>query len=163
MDQKYDSTKDTKEHIENVASGLQDMIEQLWARQSEHDASKLMSPEKEMFDEVTPKLRALTYGSDEYKAMLKEMGPALEHHYQVNSHHPEHYENGVQGMSLFDILEMVADWQAASMRHADGNFSASLEINRERFNISPELFAIIMKTVEELGWVSIQDKKEKEI
>jgi len=114
-----------------------------------------------MFDEMTPKLRALTYGSEEYKACLQKMGPALKHHYEVNSHHPEHYENGVQGMSLLDILEMLADWKAASMRHNDGSFAESLKINRERFNISPELFTIIKKTVEELGWVDVQEKKEK--
>ena len=32
----------------------------------------------------------LTYGSDEYKACLTEMKPALDHHYAANRHHPEH-------------------------------------------------------------------------
>lgn len=43
-------------------------------------------------------------GCDEYRACLREMKPALEHHYASNSHHPEHYSNGIQGMSLFDLL-----------------------------------------------------------
>lgn len=152
MSEKYDSRKDTQAHVEAVRSNLQDMIEALWVRQIDHDASKLASPEKEMYDEFTPKLRGLTYGSEEYKACLAAMGPALKHHYDVNSHHPEHYYNGVQGMSLFDILEMVADWQAASMRHADGNFQASLEINRKRFEIDDHVWNIILNTVKELGW-----------
>jgi hypothetical protein len=150
--QKYDSRDDTQAHIEAVRSNLQDMIEVLFVRQIDHDASKLESPEKEMYDEFTPKLRGLTYGSEEYKVSLAAMGPALKHHYEVNSHHPEHYENGVQGMSLFDILEMVADWKAASMRHADGNFQASLEINRKRFEIDDHVWNIILNTVKELGW-----------
>lgn len=150
--EKYDSREETQAHIEAVRSNLQDMIEDLWARQIDHDASKLATPEKEMFDVMTPKLRALTYGSKEYKACLQQMGPALNHHYKANSHHPEYYENGVQGMSLFDILEMLADWLAASERHADGDFHESLKINKERFKISDELFAIMVKTVNELGW-----------
>jgi hypothetical protein len=33
----------------------------------------------------------MTYGSEDYKKSLKDMGPALHHHYSSNSHHPEHY------------------------------------------------------------------------
>jgi hypothetical protein len=38
------------------------------------------------------------------------------------------------------------------MRHANGNITQSLEINRKRFNISDQLFEIIQNTVKELGW-----------
>lgn len=34
---------------------------------------------------------------------------ALLHHRCHNSHHPEHYRNGIYGMSELDIAEMVAD------------------------------------------------------
>ena len=64
---------------------------------SKADNSKLESPEKELFDEYTPKLKDCTYGSDEYKEFLKGLKVALDHHYANNSHHPEHYENGVNG------------------------------------------------------------------
>lgn len=26
------------------------------------------------------------------------LGPALAHHYEVNDHHPQHFENGIDGM-----------------------------------------------------------------
>jgi hypothetical protein len=80
------------------------------------------------------------------------MGTALQHHYQVNSHHPEHFENGVNGMSLLDLIEMLADWKAAGMRHANGNITQSLEVNRKRFGMSDQLFEIFQNTVAELGW-----------
>jgi len=40
---------------------------------------------------MTPKLAGSTYGSEEYKAFLGQMKPALDHHYAVNDHHPEHF------------------------------------------------------------------------
>ena len=35
-----------------------------------HDSSKFFDPEKEIFDEYTPKLKDLVYGSEEYKECL---------------------------------------------------------------------------------------------
>lgn len=148
----YDSTKDTKKHIETVREFLDDIMNDLSERSLLHDRSKLDEPEKSMYDEFTPKLRDSTYGSDEYKGFLKDMGVALQHHYSVNSHHPEHFENGINGMSLLDLIEMLADWKAAGMRHANGNITQSLEINRKRFEMSDQLFEIFQNTVKELGW-----------
>ena len=148
----YDSKKDTQEHIENVRKLLYKVIAELCVRVTRHDDSKLEEPEKSMYDEFTPKLRAMTYGSDEYKECLKQMGPALKHHYENNSHHPEHYQNGVNGMSLLDLIEMLADWKAAGMRHADGNMQQSLEVNKQRFGMSDQLAEIFQNTVKELDW-----------
>lgn len=178
----YDSTQDTLKHIQQVQGLLSFIQAEIEQRALVHDVSKLNAPEKELFDEFTPKLAALTYGSDEYKECLKQMGPALQHHYQNNSHHPEYYgykecdicferhpkehegrcktcNHGtftlipnVSGMTLLDVIEMLADWKAASLRHADGDFHKSLYINKERFGISDQLFQIILHTVGELGW-----------
>ncbi len=149
---KYDSMQDTKEHIDNVRRLLQEMIENLWTRYHIHDLSKLEEPEKSMYDEFSPKLKSSTYGSDEYKGFLKDMGVALQHHYENNSHHPEHYENGINGMSLLDVVEMLADWKAAGMRHANGDIQKSLEINKKRFDISDQLAEILQNTTKELNW-----------
>ena len=78
MNEPYDSTKDTIDHIDKVGAHICRVIKELKDRIHDHDSSKLASPEKEIFDAVTPKLKTLTYGSDEYKAQLKEMGTALE-------------------------------------------------------------------------------------
>ena len=142
----YDSTQDTLDHIAKVRQNLWEFTHELERRGQEHDASKLQSPEKEAFDEVTPKLRGLTYGSEEYKANIAKLGEALKHHYAVNSHHPEHYSNGIDGMTLLDVVEMFCDWKAATERHADGNLERSIEINRERFGMSDQLAAIFQNT-----------------
>jgi hypothetical protein len=136
----------TLRHIEAVRNYLNLCIRNILERQESHDQSKLDSPEAEIFDEYTPKLRDCTYGSPEYKQYLKEMSVALEHHYSVSSHHPEHYAHGVNDMGLMDILEMVIDWKASSMRHNDGNLLRSIEINTKRFKMSKQLVSILKNT-----------------
>jgi Family of unknown function (DUF5662) len=80
------------------------------------------------------------------------MQPFLAHHYAANAHHPEHWPSGISDMSLLDIVEMLADWKAASERTRQGSIAASLAHNRERFGISDQLFSILANTVKELGW-----------
>ena len=153
----YESTTETLKHIKQVSTFLWHVICVIGKRITLHDASKLQEPEKSMYDKYTPLLRSMTYGSDEYKATLKEMGVALNHHYQVNTHHPEHYPNGINGMSLLDLIEMLADWKAASLRHADGNILDSLEINKARFGISDQLHEVLKNTIIEMGWMVKED------
>lgn len=148
----YDSAQDTITHIENVRAFLGIVVVALRARAKVHDESKLEEPEKSSFDVFTPRLKGLTYGSDEYRACLREMKPALEHHYANNTHHPEHWPNGINDMSLLDVIEMLADWKAATLRHADGSLSQSLGINRQRFGISDQLAQILQNTINELNW-----------
>lgn len=152
----YDSRPETIEHILRVRELLYITQNKLEARGFAHDQTKLGPNEKPIFDRVTGKLKGLTYGSDEYKASLKDLGPALAHHYANNSHHPEHYTNGVDGMSLLDVIEMLCDWKAAGERHADGSITRSLTVNRGRFKISDQLHAILENTVRELGWSNDQ-------
>lgn len=143
----YDSRLDTQDHISRVERGLDVVREHLRRRAVDHDRSKLESPEKEMFDEYTPRLRDTEYGSDEYKQALEEMGEALRHHYAHNSHHPEHFAKGIRGMSLLDLIEMLVDWKAAGERHADGgDIFRSIEMNQERFRYSDELREILENT-----------------
>jgi len=143
----YDSRKETKEHIQAVDSLVQVLCSELLERGKNHDATKLLEPEKSVFDEFTPKLKDSTYGSDEYKGYLAEMQVALEHHYGNNRHHPEHFANGIQGMNLIDLCEMIADWKVATQRHTDGDILKSIDINQKRFGYSDELKQILINTV----------------
>lgn len=76
----------------------------------------------------------------------------MQHHYTHNSHHPEHFANGVSGMSLLDVMEMFCDWKAASEQHKNGSIERSIHINRERFGFSEQLASILENTWRELGW-----------
>lgn len=148
----YDSKTDTLLHIKRVAQLLTEASTELIRRANVHDNSKLNSPEKEFFDEFTPKLKGSTYGSEEYKGFLKELKVGLDHHYKNNSHHPEHYPNGVDGFDLFDLLEMFFDWKAATERHNDGNIYRSISINKERFKLSDQICNIFENTAQRLNY-----------
>lgn len=206
--QVYDSTEDTKKHINRVADLLGECADELFRRGEIHDASKLVEPEKSGFDSCIPKLVNLTYGSDEYRAALREIKPTLQHHYANNSHHPEfypkqdsgfrgqmlrmasaeaqkqvsaaelrgdespeavaallqtsrdfqdfasHLESSVNGMNLFDVIEMLMDWKAASERMANGgSIEKSIEVNIGRFGLSPQFANLLRNTARQFGWI----------
>lgn len=137
---------DTFRHIERVRNLMGEVIADLLDRAKLHDQSKLTSPEVELFTEFTSKLAGCTYGSTEYEGYRKALGPALAHHYANNRHHPEHHKHGVNEMTLIDLVEMLVDWKAASERHNDGNILKSIEINGNRFDLSPQLIRILENT-----------------
>jgi hypothetical protein len=143
----YDSRSDTYQHIQVVQGLLFTVVTEVMRRQQAHDQSKLVSPEVEVFNEFTPKLAQSTYGSEEYRGLLQEMKVGLDHHYGVNSHHPEHYPDGIRGMDLVDVVEMLCDWKAATMRHNNGDIRKSIEINQKRFGYSDELKQIFLNTL----------------
>lgn len=151
----YDSKKDTLEHVQQVRKLMNMIQNDLFERALKHDKSKTEEPEKAIFDEFTPKLKDSTYGSDKYKSYLCEMGTALTHHYAENKHHPEHFINGVKGMTLVDLCEMICDWKAATLRHANGDILKSIEINQERFKYSDELKQILLNTVNQYFKIAI--------
>lgn len=149
-----DVIRSTAAHIRRVGELIVGCTAELNQRAVVHDASKWSPEEWPHFESATPKLAGLTYGSEEYKASLREIRPAIEHHNANNSHHPEHYADGVGGMTLLDLLEMLCDWKAAGERHADGGcIVRSLEHNRERFGITPQLEQVLLNTAKQLGWV----------
>ena len=141
----YDCTNDVLKHRERVAYWLKWLtVEVLEYRARVHDESKLHLPEKEIFDEFTPKLKTLEFGSAEYKAALEKMGEGLKHHYKVNPHHPESHSRGVDGMTIWDLVEMLADWMAAA---SVKNANIDLDYLQKRFNLSPQLRNIIANTL----------------
>jgi hypothetical protein len=58
----------------------------------------------------------------------------------------------INGMDLLDIVEMLCDWKAATLRHADGDLRKSIEINQDRFGYSDQMKNILNNTAERLGF-----------
>lgn len=140
---------ETLEHIAQVQSYLHAIAQELMMRGTVHDRSKLREPEIGTFARLTPKLKKLEYGTQEYSEALKELGPALKHHYENNSHHPEHYENGIADMTLVDVIEMFCDWMAATKRMKDGgDMRKSVKVNQQRFNMPEMLTQVFLNTIE---------------
>lgn len=143
----YDCTEDVMKHKGKVEYWLRRFWTLLEGRAEYHDDSKLKDPrEKALFDYWTPELRRLTFGSDEYKLALDGMGEGVKLHYKANRHHPEHFENGVDDMTLIDVVEMVADWMAAAEAK---NTHVDLDRAAKRFGLSEQLVKIIANQLRE--------------
>ena len=139
---------ETNKHIKKVQEKGAILIQELRDSLADHDSSKFSKEERELFKEYTPKLKTCTFGSPEYKEFLEGLKPALEHHYFLNSHHPESNTNGIDGMTLVDIVEMFCDWLASAERHENFDFRKSLQVCKERFNVSDQLNKIFENTYE---------------
>jgi hypothetical protein len=122
----YDSRPDTHEHIAQVRGLVLGVAADLTNRAHRHDRSKLEPPEVEVFDRVTPLLAGSTYGSDEYKGFLADMGEGR----------------------LIQITEMLCDWIAATRRHDDGDIRRSIDQNAERFGYGEEMKRLLHNTVD---------------
>lgn len=150
----YDSRPDTLIHSQRVGELMIQVVHEVLDRSTCHDRSKTLPPEVEVFDRSTPRLQTSTYGSEEYKGFLRDMGEGLAHHYANNAHHPEFHPDGVNSMTLADLIEMLADWKAATERHNDGDLAKSLEIQRERFGLSDQMLAVLSNTARHFGWLT---------
>jgi hypothetical protein len=150
----------TRKHMQRVAALMGEAACVLIRRAAAHDQSKLsdveLVPLQRMQDLIDAEGQA-PYGSDEYKRRTALLGPMLEHHYRNNSHHPEHYANGVDGMDLFDIVEMFFDWKAASERGEESQMNIGTAC--KRFGISPQLEAIFRNTADRLGYATDSPQK----
>ena len=139
----------TRKHMQRVSELLGDAAIEIIRRGQKHDLSKLepveMEPLQRMQDLIDKEGQA-PYGSAEYKRRTALLGGMIAHHHANNSHHPEHYENGVSGMDLFDLIEMFFDGKAASERGEESSISISASV--ERFGISEQLATILRNTAD---------------
>jgi len=140
---------DLIDHKRRVGLYIQKVANALFGRAVVHDNSKFLPEEYEPYEQAFPELQKYAYGTPEFKAALQKIKPAVQHHYEYNSHHPEYHKNGISDMNLLDMVEMVCDWIAASER-SQKNIFEGLEMNKERFKISDQLYCIIKNTVIEL-------------
>jgi hypothetical protein len=140
---------DLIDHKRRVGLYLQKVANALFGRAVVHDNSKFSPEEFEPYEEAFPGLQKYAYGTEEFKAELRKIKPAINHHYENNDHHPEYFEAGISQMDLIQLIEMVCDWIAASER-SQKNIFEGLEMNKERFKINDQLYCIIKNTVVEL-------------
>ncbi|MCY3784594.1 MAG: DUF5662 family protein [Chloroflexi bacterium] len=70
-------------------------------------------------------------------------------HYAVSPHHPEYHAAPIR-MSFLDIIEMVADWDAASRTYGRTSLREGLSVHRLRFAFSDAQWWLIEQVV---GWL----------
>ena len=154
-----------KEHVEYHRQCVQKfcntIAERIVLGGLHHDETKLEEPECSIFVEhAFDKKRS--YGSEEYyKRLDTDLKEALDHHYDHNRHHPEHFENGISGMDLVDVVEMTSDWIAASGYHKS-KFEEIVQHNAVRFNIPDQLVSVILNTYDEVKHIKCHGKDEED-
>ena len=112
-----------------------------------HDNSKLRQPELAVFADAPTGPYDTPYASPQYFENLEKLSQALLHHYAHNRHHPEHYDKGVSGMNLLDLVEMVSDWQATTNSHDGSNLRNIVTASQQRFGMSDDLSAILYNSM----------------
>ncbi|WP_211275297.1 DUF5662 family protein [Actinoplanes rectilineatus] len=158
----YDSRPDTLLHSRRVGALMVDMLQEGMRRAVEHDLSKTAPPEVDLFDRMTPRLKEAPYGSPAYTEALTDLKPALDHHYAVSRHHPQHFPDGVNGMTLVDLLELVADWKASGERPGGtGSLERSVRLNQQRFDITDQLAQILINTGRHFGWTDTKETNDE--
>ena len=144
--EQIDTEEYIKGHISRVRKHINTFVQLLLKRAINHDKSKLEEPELSWWKEMDKEPR-YPYGSEEYKQKIKRWDKVFKHHYKCNRHHPEHYEYGVNEMTLVDIVEMMCDW----LGYKDTiTISEALKVCDEqmrRYNIPDGIRQIIFNTL----------------
>lgn len=117
-----------------------------------HDLSKYSREEAEAFAALEDDFADVEFGSARYYERLEILRGALEHHYRVNRHHPEHFPGGVGDMGILDVVEMLIDWRAASLRNRGGNITDSVLKSQQRFGFDDPTATKYTEFFEEVLW-----------
>lgn len=143
----------TAKHISRVRELLNGFAKDIIYRGKRHDISKYDPIEAgplEILQQTIDTEGPAAFGSDEYHRRTALLGPMLAHHYVHNTHHPEHYQNGIAGMNLLDLVEMFFDWRAAAER--GGDISMNLTYCETKYEIPPMLISILRNTADQMGF-----------
>ena len=138
----------TQEHIYNVRKLLNKFADVLKQKGETHDQSKLEEPEVDGWAAMDLEPR-YEYGSYEYYDKLRRFSEVFNHHYKVNSHHPEHFVNPEHEMTLIDMVEMLCDWFAYKQ---DIPIREGVELIRDqcdRFGFSDTIMSLLTNTYRE--------------
>lgn len=111
-------------------------------RSREHDISKMEGEELKLFSSAS-----LIFGPGESEDLTI--------HLKNNRHHPEHFYNGISGMTLVDIVEMFCDWFAKSSR-SSGDFIDEINTRSYKYDIPKELVSIFQNTAKELEGIDAE-------
>ena len=125
-------------------------IHDLINRAEDHDSSKFEEDEFPKLVAITEEFKPHPFGTPENAALREKYKDVFAIHQKKerNRHHPEHYPNGIEDMTLMDVLEMLCDWKAATLKqHEAGNsIEKSIEMMAEKYKISPQLVKILVNT-----------------
>jgi hypothetical protein len=127
-------------HRDFVRLALLHVGQDIERRSLTHDASKMLDDEFAGFARINAVARVNKFGSEEYKASMKQERATIDLHFSRNSHHPERPKllgeaaeekrglpddatywaaNTAARMTFLDVIEMVCDWWGARKGYGD--------------------------------------------
>jgi len=139
------------QHKESIAKYMAKFAAELSYRSAIHDVSKFKKEELEVYAEFIDEMNKHPFNSPEEKELREKYQTASIVHKKLNRHHPEHFENGMEGMNLIDLIEMLCDWRSASERSAGDSIRKGLPIMKDKYNISPQLLKILENTLKDFN------------
>ena len=154
MNNDFDFLCDTILHVSEVKEHLEEFVGELKKRGHAHDRTKFQQLEFDAFVSTREKFKKANYGSKEYKECTDAIKPAVDHHYQNNRHHTGYHKNGINDMTLIDVVEMICDWRAAARRSPDKTFKDTLEYAYKKYGVEPQLVKLLNNTFNALGWLN---------
>lgn len=138
-------------HRDFVRLALLAVVQDIERRSLVHDASKMLDDEFSGFARINAIARVNKFGSEEYKASMKQERATIDLHFSRNSHHPERpklmgdaaeVDRGLPDdatywaardgarMTFLDVIEMVCDWWGARKGYGDSRtWQESVELN----------------------------------
>lgn len=138
--------QDVNSHRLSVQRKIYFLISKLEERAFAHDLSKLQSPEISWLIEMDKEPR-YKYGSDEYFEKMKRWQKFFDHHYKMNRHHPDHFWNGVNGMSLVDLIEYLCDIISYFDELHVQEAIDTIDKQKDRFRLSEQLADVLKNTL----------------
>lgn len=135
-----------KQHKKGVKNYLEIISMLLNSRALTHDNSKSSNEEYKYYKMANSVNRNDFKTYEEYLDFIKPtLNKGLKHHYENNRHHPEYFDNGIEDMTLIDVLEMIADWYI-SIKQNGKELDNEIKYNFDKYNVSEQLRKIIMNT-----------------
>ena len=135
-----------KTHISRVQKKLIILMDNIYNRAIQHDASKLREPELSMWKKMDEEPR-YQYGTKEYEDKIVRYKHLFDLHYENNPHHPEHFQNGISDMTLIDLMEMLCDWISYKDNIRASEAIAMVEKQSKRFGYSDEIKNMLINTL----------------
>ena len=134
------------DHIFGVRRRVTRVCTALMDRAITHDNSKYSENELDDHISMGDEMDEIKYGTDAYYAIKRKYEALSTEHLANNRHHPEHHQNGIDDMNLVDVIEMLCDWLTGS-ENTGTPVERSLEINEERYHVSPQLMKLLRNTI----------------
>jgi hypothetical protein len=119
----------------------------LLKRAIKHDITKFSKEEFEYVYLLSVNDKNNKFGSKEYYDLVNSTISAKTAHFTRNRHHIEYHES-ITKMNYIDILEMIADWCAATKRK-NGDIYCSVDINSKNYSIDKNIKDNIISTINE--------------